>query len=135
MRQSYAVGISHKSLLRTGFRSDPDAITDLDLDTWDEKRDSAVNSKCYLTLDVDFKWFNDNDKFVPIVSGGSLALSNTWWKQTGGYDEQMRGWGGDNLDQSLRSWLMKAPSTVLHSTYLHLAGGAPAPPRPTILAS
>merc|ERR1712232_516273 len=74
------------------------AITDLDLDTWDEKRDSMVNTKCYLTWDADFKWFDDASPEVPIMSGGLLALSNYWWRSTGGYDKQMRGWGGENLE-------------------------------------
>lgn len=62
-------------------------------------------AKCYLTFDADFKWFNSDNDDIPILSGGLLALSKYWWEQTGGYDEVMRGWGGENLDQSLRSWL------------------------------
>mmetsp|Transcript_108431 Transcript_108431/g.248536 ORF Transcript_108431/g.248536 Transcript_108431/m.248536 type:complete len:553 (+) Transcript_108431:26-1684(+) len=80
-------------------------ITDLDIDTWTQKPNSAGNVKCWLTWDVDFKWFNDPSPEVPIMSGGLLALSRDWWAQTGGYDKEMRGWGGENLDQSLRSWL------------------------------
>eukprot|EP00929_Paragymnodinium_shiwhaense_P091372 TRINITY_DN51349_c0_g1_i1.p1 TRINITY_DN51349_c0_g1~~TRINITY_DN51349_c0_g1_i1.p1 ORF type:complete len:507 (+),score=121.13 TRINITY_DN51349_c0_g1_i1:91-1611(+) len=81
-------------------------ITDIDIDTWDEKVQSASNSKCYLTWDPDFKWYNDDTSpYIPIMSGGLLALSNHWWQQTGGYDEHMRGWGGENIDQSLRGWL------------------------------
>lgn len=92
------------------------AITDLDIDTWEEKKNSAVNTKCYLTWDADFNWFDDESPDVPVMSGGLLALSNHWWQKTGGYDDAMRGWGGENLDQSLRSWLcggeiVRAPSS------------------------
>lgn len=81
------------------------AITDLDIDTWDEAPQSSVNTKCYLTWDADFNWFDDASPDVPVMSGGLLALSREWWQLTGGYDGDMRGWGGENLDQSLRSWL------------------------------
>jgi len=92
------------------------SITDLDIDTWEEKSDSLVNTKCYLTWDADFNWFEDPSPYVPVMSGGLLALSAEWWKLTGGYDDSMHGWGGENLDQSLRSWLcggeiMRAPSS------------------------
>lgn len=92
------------------------AITDLDLDTWEETPTSSVNTKCYLTWNADFDWFEDESPYVPVMSGGLLALSKYWWNMTGGYDGTMRGWGGENLDQSLRSWLcggeiMRAPSS------------------------
>jgi len=77
------------------------AITDLDLDTFDEKVNSAVNAKCYLTWDADFKWFDDESDYIPTIS----AMSRWWFNATGGFDDVMRGWGGENLDQSLRSWL------------------------------
>jgi len=80
-------------------------ITDLDLDTWDEKRSSSSNSKCYISWDTEFMWFEDSSDFIPVVSGGLVAISRAWWKASGGFDKDMRGWGGENVDQSLRTWL------------------------------
>jgi len=40
-----------------------------------------------------------------VISGGLLGISRRWWAETGGYDVGMMGWGGENLDQSLRVWL------------------------------
>ena len=83
-------------------------ITNLNVDTWTEfGRPSAGGgmSKCYLSFDAEFKWTNDDTPFVPIMSGGLLAMSRRWWQETGGYDTAMLGWGGENLDQSLRIWL------------------------------
>eukprot|EP00930_Biecheleria_cincta_P048041 TRINITY_DN33417_c0_g1_i1.p1 TRINITY_DN33417_c0_g1~~TRINITY_DN33417_c0_g1_i1.p1 ORF type:complete len:615 (-),score=81.40 TRINITY_DN33417_c0_g1_i1:18-1862(-) len=81
------------------------AITDLDLNTFDEKVNTAVNVKCYLTLDANFKWFDDESDFIPTISGGLVAMGRSWFNLTGGFDEEMHGWGGENLDQSLRAWL------------------------------
>merc|ERR1712217_444870 len=81
------------------------AITDLDLDTFEEKVHSAVNAKCYLTFDADFKWFDDESDYIPTISGGLVAMGREWFNATGGFDEEMHGWGGENLDQSLRAWL------------------------------
>eukprot|EP00971_Amphidinium_carterae_P111017 2199045-Amphidinium_carterae.1 len=39
------------------------------------------------------------------MSGGLLAISRQWWYETEGYDSEMLGWGGENIDQSLRTWL------------------------------
>eukprot|EP00403_Amphidinium_massartii_P025851 CAMPEP_0178395452 /NCGR_PEP_ID=MMETSP0689_2-20121128/13226_1 /TAXON_ID=160604 /ORGANISM="Amphidinium massartii, Strain CS-259" /LENGTH=595 /DNA_ID=CAMNT_0020016107 /DNA_START=54 /DNA_END=1841 /DNA_ORIENTATION=+ len=80
-------------------------ITDLDLDTWVEKKQSQVNTKCYISWDAEFMWFEDESDFIPIVSGGLVATSKAWWVESGGFDDQMRGWGGENIDQSLRTWL------------------------------
>lgn len=80
-------------------------ITDLDIDTWTERMRNNGQAKCYMTFDADFKWFNSRDNDVPVLSGGLLGMSRRWWLMTGGYDPIMRGWGGENLDQSLRSWL------------------------------
>lgn len=80
-------------------------ITDLDIDTWDEKMSSSSNSKCYIDWNAEFMWFEDNSDFIPVISGGLVATSRDWWQASGGFDEQMRGWGGENVDQSLRAWL------------------------------
>jgi len=80
-------------------------ITDLDIDTWTERNRHQSNSKCYLTWDADFKWFRSTRPEIPVLSGGLLGISRRWWNETGGYDEGMQGWGGENIDQSLRTWL------------------------------
>ena len=61
-------------------------------------------SKCYLTFDAEFKWTTDDTPNVPIMSGGLLAISRKWFFEIGGYDKTMLGWGGENLDQSMRIW-------------------------------
>lgn len=61
-------------------------------------------SKCYLTFDAEFKWTTDDTPYVPIMSGGLLAIGRKWFFEIGGYDAVMKGWGGENLDQSLRIW-------------------------------
>ena len=90
-------------------------ITSLDVDTWTEINRPAVGSgmsACYFTFDAEFKWANnrfykenDGEKpWVPMMSGGLLAMSKRWWDELGGYDPMMQGWGGENIDQSLRIW-------------------------------
>jgi len=80
-------------------------ITDLDLDTWDERVQSQVNSKCYIDFNAQFMWFEDESDFIPVISGGLVALTRSWWQESAGFDSKMRGWGGENVDQSLRTWL------------------------------
>jgi len=83
-------------------------ITSLNIDSWTEfNRPTSSGggmSKCYLTFDAEFKWTTDNTPYVPIMSGGLLAISRKWFFEIGGYDSSMKGWGGENLDQSLRIW-------------------------------
>ncbi|KAL3789586.1 hypothetical protein ACHAWO_009149 [Cyclotella atomus] len=82
-------------------------ITNLNVDTWEEFNRPAAGggmSKCYLTFDAEFKWTTDDTPNVPIMSGGLLAISRKWFFEIGGYDKSMLGWGGENLDQSLRIW-------------------------------
>eukprot|EP00927_Polykrikos_kofoidii_P001569 TRINITY_DN10598_c0_g2_i2.p1 TRINITY_DN10598_c0_g2~~TRINITY_DN10598_c0_g2_i2.p1 ORF type:complete len:592 (+),score=95.92 TRINITY_DN10598_c0_g2_i2:227-2002(+) len=80
-------------------------ITDLDLDTWKEKEASQENTKCYIDFGVNFMWFDDESDFVPVISGGLVAMTREWWRDSAGFDSKMRGWGGENVDQSLRTWL------------------------------
>lgn len=80
-------------------------ITALDVNTWTQIGRGGGLAKCYLTWDADFKWVDSSDRYIPVISGGLLGMSRRWWQETGGYDEQMMGWGGENLDQSLRVWL------------------------------
>ena len=95
------------------------SITDLDADRWDEIGRPNGIAKCYLSLDVDFRWFDSEDDYVPIMSGGLLAMSRRWWIETGGYDTAMIGWGGENIDQSLRAWL--CGGEIVQATDSHVA--------------
>merc|ERR1719171_678812 len=65
-------------------------ITDLDIDSWTERRGGGGTAKCYMSLNVDFKWFNSDDDYMPVVSGGLLGMSRAWWNETEGYDKQMQ---------------------------------------------
>lgn len=80
------------------------SITSLDPDTWQQIA-GGVGQACYLLWSGDFTWLARPGRDVPLMSGGLLALSRQWWLETGGYDEHMVAWGGENIDQSLRTWL------------------------------
>lgn len=94
-------------------------ITNLDVLTWDESgRKKDGMSKCYLTFDSDFKWTTDETPYIPIMSGGLLALRRDWFFELGGHDQEMKGWGGENLDLSLRIWrcggsIVSAPTSYV----------------------
>lgn len=93
-------------------------ITNLDIDTWKEMQRSQGLAKCYLTWDADFKWVESTSPFMPVLSGGLLGISRRWWNETGGYDEGMSGWGGENVDQSLRSWLCGGEIVSLSNAFV-----------------
>jgi GT2 family glycosyltransferase len=95
------------------------SITDLDADKWDEIGRPNGIAKCYLSFNVDFLWFDSEDDYVPIMSGGLLAMSRQWWKETGGYDHTFIGWGGENIDQSLRTW--QCHGEIVQGTDSHVA--------------
>mmetsp|Transcript_58838 Transcript_58838/g.137831 ORF Transcript_58838/g.137831 Transcript_58838/m.137831 type:complete len:627 (-) Transcript_58838:128-2008(-) len=93
-------------------------ITNLDIDTWKEVNRNQGFAKCYLTWDADFKWVDSTSAFMPVLSGGLLGISRRWWNETGGYDDGMSGWGGENVDQSLRSWLCGGEIVSLPNAYV-----------------
>jgi len=104
-------------------------ITDLDVGTWKQRGGSRGQSKCYMTWDVDFKWFTSPDPYVPVLSGGLLGISRRWWNETGGYDEGMTGWGGENLDQSLRTWLCGGEIILAEKAFVAHMWRVPQDPR------
>lgn len=80
-------------------------ITSLDIDTWTQIGAGGGMSKCYVTWDGDFKWGGTDDMYMGMLSGGLAGMSRRWWWESGGFDDQMLGWGGENIDQGVRMWV------------------------------
>ena len=54
---------------------------------------------------LNFNWFDDDNDWIPILSGGLLAITRRYWHWSGEYDKGMLQWGGENIEQSIRIWL------------------------------
>lgn len=93
-------------------------ITSLDPDTWKEIDNGAQGKVCYVLWNADFTWLTNPGRDVPLMSGGLLALSRRWWEETGGYDNRMVAWGGENIDQSIRVWLCGGRIEVADGAYV-----------------
>lgn len=93
-------------------------ITWLDPDKWVEDASKPSSSACIMFWNADFTWLDAPGRDVPIMSGGLLAISRRWWEETGGYDDRMVAWGGENIDQSLRTWLCGGRIEVAEGAYV-----------------
>ena len=65
----------------------------------------AVGIKMMFDWALGFNWFDDGNDWVPIMSGGLLAITRRWFYEGGEYDDKMLFWGGENIEQSVRTWL------------------------------
>ena len=73
-------------------------------DTWTVES-TAVGYKMMFDWGLGFSWFDDGNDWVPIMSGGLLAITRRYWHWSGAYDTGMLQWGGENIEQSIRIWL------------------------------
>lgn len=95
-------------------------IPKLNESTW-EVDYAAIGIKMMFDWSLRFDWFDDGNDFVPCMSGGLFAISTSWWHESGEYDYDMRMWGSENVEQSIRIWLCGGEIVVArNSTIGHL---------------
>ena len=88
----------------------------LDGNTWEQIKD-YIGVKLIFDWKMDFIWYVDYDNdFVPIMSGGLLAITKHWFEESGEYDEGMLQWGGENVEQSIKTWLCGGEIVVARSS-------------------
>ncbi|EZG57172.1 putative polypeptide N-acetylgalactosaminyltransferase [Gregarina niphandrodes] len=78
-------------------------IYDIDRFTWEDKDTYGV--KMMFDWTFEFDWYEDFSYDVPIMPGGIMLMTKKWWLESGKYDAGMLEWGGENIEQSLRTWL------------------------------
>ena len=65
-------------------------------------------SKMMFDWSFEFNWIPDDeaasDDSVPITAGGIFLISRRGFLE-GSYDKEMHEWGGENIEQSLRTWI------------------------------
>ena len=88
----------------------------LDGSTWEQVK-NYVGVKLIFDWKMDFIWYvDDDDDYVPIMSGGLLAITKKWFLETGEYDMGMLQWGGENVEQSVKIWLCGGEIVVARSS-------------------
>jgi len=88
----------------------------LNASTW-EQINNYVGVKLIFDWKMDFIWYVDHDNdYVPIMSGGLLAITKKWFMETGEYDMGMLQWGGENIEQSVKTWLCGGEIVVARSS-------------------
>jgi hypothetical protein len=68
--------------------------------------DPSKDAKTAWRWDLDFYWSRDDktDR-SPAMAGHCFAFTKRWWEESGGLDDGMEKWGGENIEFALRTWL------------------------------
>jgi len=82
----------------------------LNVDTWDVDAADllARGQKMMFDWTLACGWMDgvsSDTHEVPIMVGGIYAITRQWWHESGEYDYGMKGWGTEQVEQSVRIWL------------------------------
>ncbi|CBZ52985.1 UDP-N-acetyl-D-galactosamine:polypeptide N-acetylgalactosaminyltransferase T2 [Neospora caninum Liverpool] len=103
-------------------------IYDIFPDSWEDV--GTHGTKMMFEWTFEFGWFEDQEDEVPVLSGGILAMTKKWWFESGLYDEGMLEWGGENLEQSIRSWLCGGEIVAVQESKIGHIFSRPPKPNP-----
>ncbi|KAH9498782.1 Polypeptide N-acetylgalactosaminyltransferase 5 [Bulinus truncatus] len=67
----------------------------------------SLNSLQFTWLPEGERPSNRKELYVdsPTMPGGLYAVSRSWFTRLGAYDPQLVGWGGENIEMSLKTWM------------------------------
>ena len=95
-------------------------ITGLDPDTWEETSRDEGGRKMCLTWSVDFFWCNEYPGLeVPVLSGGLLAISRSWWLDSGGDLAMLVVEHSDTGQEQINNVLFKLKDALQQNDDLH----------------
>ncbi|KAF8820321.1 putative polypeptide n-acetylgalactosaminyltransferase 12 [Cardiosporidium cionae] len=75
----------------------------LNSSTWEDT--SARGYQVMFDWKFELHWTEKVSNFIPVLAGGIFAVTKKWWFESGALDPMMLGWGGENIEFSLRTWL------------------------------
>lgn len=103
-------------------------IQDIDAGTWDDL--GTQGTKMMFGWNFEFDWYDDFAMEIPLSAGGILAITKKWWEESGEYDPGMLGWGGENLEQSMRVWMCGGEIVLSPQSFVGHIFDRPAKPNP-----
>jgi len=86
------------------------SVHGLDAETW-QMHDSAppIQASSIINPFMDFGWVEplslEGRPCTCTLGGMAWLVARDWYEHVGGLDEEMIGWGGENLDVALRTWI------------------------------
>jgi GT2 family glycosyltransferase len=87
------------------------SIRPLDAESWSIDGRSAHMTACTVTTPfLDFGWcdprFIEGLPCTGTMPGGAWMCTREWYHEVGGLDRGMVGWGAENIDLALRTWVL-----------------------------
>jgi len=91
----------------------------LDPYTWEDINPTQKGLKTSWNWQLDFNWVNSPGRDTPSMAGHCFAYTKKWWEESGGFDADMKVWGGENIEFSLRTWLLGGSVQLINCWVSH----------------